>query len=233
MNHGLQGRHILLGVCGGIAAYKSAELLRLIIKQGASVQVVMTANAAQFVAPLTFEVLSRRKVCVNLFQDRHSAAVDHIQWAQEADAVVIAPATANMVSKLANGLADDALSTLMLAVSCPVLICPSMNSNMYLSDPVQRNLDLLRASEMVVLAPAEGELAEGTTGPGRLPEPSVIVDRLQGALTIKDFYRRRVLITAGPTREAIDPVRYISNPLRERWVLLWPGRLRCGEPKSF
>ena len=206
------GKHIILGVSGGIAAYKSVELLRLIIKQGAGVQVVMTANATRFVAPLTFEVLSRRKVCVDLFQDRHSAAVDHIQWAQEADAVVMAPATANMVSKLANGLADDALSTLMLAVTCPVLVCPSMNSNMYLSHPVQRNLELLRSSGIVILKPAEGELAEGSTGPGRLPEPPVIMDRLQGLLTTKDFLGRRLLITAGPTREAIDPVRFISNP---------------------
>lgn len=212
MSYGIEGKHVILGVCGGIAAYKSAQLLRLIIKSKASAQVVMTANAARFVAPLTFEVLSRRKVCVDLFRDRHSAAVDHIQWALDADAVVIAPATANMIAKLANGIADDALSTLMLAVTCPVLICPSMNSNMYLSDPVQRNLDLLKSAGLVVLAPAEGELAEGMTGLGRLPEPEIIADRLEELLTSKDYLGRRVLITAGPTRETIDPVRYISNP---------------------
>lgn len=212
MNEELKDKQIILGVCGGIASYKSAELLRLMIKSGAGVQVIMTANAAEFVAPLTFEVLSRRKVCSDLFRDRSSAAVDHIQWAQAADAVVIAPATANMVAKMANGIADDALSTLLLAATCPILVCPSMNYNMYLSPPVQRNLKRLGSMGRVVLKPTEGEMAEGTFGPGRLPEPELIADRLQKLLCPKDLQGRRVLITAGPTREAIDPVRFLSNP---------------------
>jgi phosphopantothenoylcysteine decarboxylase/phosphopantothenate--cysteine ligase len=212
MSYGVQDKHIVLGVSGGIAAYKSAELLRLIMKNNATAQVVMTANAARFVAPLTFEALSRRKVCVDLFRDRHSAAVDHIQWAEEADAVVIAPATANVIAKMAHGIADDALTTLMLAVTCPVLICPAMNTHMYESRPVQRNLDILRSMGFEVLAAAQGELACGTTGPGRLPDPALIADRLDKLLIPKDFKGRKVLVTAGPTREAIDPVRFISNP---------------------
>lgn len=212
MSYGVKGKHVVLGISGGIAAYKSAELLRLIMKNDASAQVIMTANAVHFVAPLTFEALSRRKVCVDLFRDRHSAAVDHIQWAGEADAVVIAPATANVIAKLAHGIADDALSTFMLAVTCPVLICPAMNTHMYESKPVQANLDRLRTMGFEVLAAAEGELACGTTGPGRLPDPLIIADRLDKLLTPKDLSGRKVLVTAGPTREAIDPVRFISNP---------------------
>jgi phosphopantothenoylcysteine decarboxylase / phosphopantothenate---cysteine ligase len=212
MNEGLKGKYIVLGVCGGIAAYKSVELLRLLVKQGATVQVVMTVNAGQFVGPLTFEALSRQKVCSNLFAANNEAAIQHIEWAEKADAVVIAPATANIIAKLAHGLADDALSTFMLAVTCPVMVCPSMNSQMYTSLPVQRNLDLLENDGRVVLTPEAGELACGTTGPGRLPEPAYILDRLIQLLAPKDFKGRSVLVTAGPTREAIDPVRFLGNP---------------------
>jgi phosphopantothenoylcysteine decarboxylase/phosphopantothenate--cysteine ligase len=208
----LTNKKVVLGVCGGIAAYKSAELLRLLVKSGASVQVVMTANAARFVGPLTFEVLSQQKVCCNLFDPHESAAVQHIQWAQNADAVVLAPATANVIGKLAHGIADDALTTFMLAVTAPVMVCPSMNSNMYAAEAVQANLETLRTYGLHILEPAAGELACGTTGPGRLPEPAYILDRFIGLLTPKDLSGSRVLITAGPTRETIDPVRYISNP---------------------
>ncbi len=207
-----QGKNIVLGVCGGIAAYKSVELLRLLVKQGADTRVIMTANAAHFVAPMTFEALSGRKVCRDLFSGSEEATIGHIQWAQEADAVIIAPATANFLGKLANGIADDALSTFILAVTCPVIICPSMNTNMLNSRPVQRNLDTIKKDGYLVVEPQAGELACGTSGPGRLPEPRYIVDYLSGIMSPKDFRGKNILVTAGPTREAIDPVRYISNP---------------------
>ncbi len=207
----LQGKHFVLGVSGGIAAYKSAELLRLLIKAGASVRVVMTDNAARFVGPMTFEALSGQRVCRTLFETADDASVQHIHWAEEADGVVIAPATANMIGKLAGGIADDALSTFMLAVTCPVLICPAMNSNMFASHQVQRNLNLLQEFGYAVLEPGAGELACGTVGPGRLPEPAIIMDAVQDLLAPKDFSGRTILVTAGPTREAIDPVRFLTN----------------------
>lgn len=213
MKTAIHGKQIVLGVCGGIAAYKSAELLRLLTKSGASVRVMMTRNAARFVGPVTFEALSGKPACTDLFDRRDpDAAIRHIEWAQEAQGVVIAPATASMVAKHALGLADDALSTFLLAVTCPVVVCPSMNTNMYLSPPVQRNLEILRKDGYLVLEPGAGELACGTVGPGRLPEPPVILDRLTALLTRKDLAGRRILVTAGPTREPIDPVRFISNP---------------------
>ncbi len=231
MTGSLRNKNIVLGVCGGIAAYKSAELLRLLIKAGASVQVVMTANAARFVGPLTFDVLSQQKVCCSLFDPHESAAVQHIQWAEKADAVVVAPATANVVGKLAHGIADDALTTFMLAVTSPVMICPSMNSNMYASEQVQANLQKLEAFGFHILAPEAGELACGTTGPGRLPEPFYILDRLIAMLTAKDLDGKRILITAGPTREAIDPVRFISNPSSGKmgFALARAAEMRGGE----
>lgn len=213
MSARLHEKQLILGVCGGIAAYKSVELLRLMTKQGARVRVVMTRHAGQFVAPLTFEALSGEPVCIDLFDraDR-DASIRHIDWAQEADAAVIAPATANLVSKLANGMADDALSTFLLAMTCPVLVCPSMNTHMYQHSSVQRNLDTLQKDGHMVLEPGAGQLACGTVGPGRLPEPEQILDRLIARLTPKDLAGRRVLVTAGPTQEFIDPVRFISNP---------------------
>ena len=207
----IKAKKIVLGVCGGIAAYKSVELLRLLMKKEADVRVVMTPHARHFVGPMTFEALSRRKVFSDLFSDRDDASIRHIDWAQEADAVVIAPATANMIAKLAHGLADDALSTFMLAVTSPVLVCPSMNSNMYASAQVQRNIETLKTMGYVVAEPDAGELACGTTGPGRLPEPADIAEVVISMLSPKDMRGKNVLITAGPTREAIDPVRFISN----------------------
>lgn len=175
MSGRLNEKQLILGVCGGIAAYKSVELLRLMTKQGARVRVVMTRHAGEFVAPLTFEALSGEPVCLDLFDraDR-DASIRHIDWAQEADAAVIAPATANLVSKLANGMADDALSTFLLAMTCPVVLCPSMNTHMYQHSSVQRNLETLRKDGHMVLEPGAGQLACGTVGPGRLPEPEQI-----------------------------------------------------------
>lgn len=207
----LEGKNIVLGVCGGIAAYKSIELLRLMVKQGAKVRVIMTRSAAEFVGPMTFKTLSGQPVCLDLFDQFEDAAIRHIEWAEEADAVVIAPATANMIGKLAGGMADDALSTFMMAVTAPRLICPSMNTHMYENRAVQRNLDLLEGDGFSIVEPGSGELACGTTGAGRLPAPEYILDRLIKRLTPNDMVGKRILLTAGPTAEPIDPVRYISN----------------------
>lgn len=206
----LKDKTIVLGVCGGIAAYKAVELLRLMKKGGACVRVVMTSSALEFVGETTFRVLSENDVCTALFDSKESS-VRHIQWASEADAVVIAPATANIIGKMANGIADDALSTMMMAVTSPVIICPSMNTHMYENRAVQRNLDILEQDGAYILEPGTGELACKTTGAGRLPEPALIYDRVVKLFCPKDLKGRKILISAGPTREAIDPVRYISN----------------------
>jgi len=208
----IKNKNIVLGVSGGIAAYKSVELLRLLIKEEANVRVIMTKNALEFVGRLTFEALSRQPVCTSLFEKVDDASIRHIDWANEADAVIIAPATANIIGKIAWGIADDALSTFILAVTCPVIICPSMNTNMYETKAVRRNLDRLKSDGHFVIEPESGELACGITGPGRLPEPEDILDRLLSYLSPKDMKGKRILVTAGPTRESIDPVRFISNP---------------------
>jgi len=212
MKNIIDKKNIVLGVSGGIAAYKSAELLRLLVKNGAKVRVIMTQNANAFVGPVTFEALSGQKVCTSLFERDGDASIKHIDWATEADAVVIAPATANVVGKFAHGIADDALSTFILAVTCPVLVCPSMNTQMFESRSVQRNLDQLKADGYFVIDPESGELACGTIGPGRLPEPEDILDRLLYTLYPKDLAGEHILVTAGPTCEHFDPVRFISNP---------------------
>lgn len=208
----IDNKSIILGVTGGIAAYKSVEFLRLLIKLGAKVRVIMTQNAQEFVGTITFEALSGQPVCTSLFEKNGDVSVRHIEWANEADAVVIVPATANIIGKLANGVADDALSTFMLAVTCPVVLCPSMNTHMFENKSVQRNLERLKADGHFVIDPDSGELACGITGPGRLPEPEDILDRLLYYLSPKDLKDKKVLVTAGPTREPIDPVRFISNP---------------------
>ena len=208
----LEKKNIILGISGGIAAYKSVELLRLLTKQGADVRVFMTRNACRFVGPLTLEALSGKAVCTHLYEEGHNASIGHIAWAKEAFAVMIAPATANIIGKMAGGIADDALSTFLLAVTAPVLICPSMNTNMYQSPAVQRNLAVLEKDGHTVLRPESGELACGVTGPGRLPDPEEILDRLLKIMRPQDFSGKRVLVTAGPTQEPMDPVRFLSNP---------------------
>jgi phosphopantothenoylcysteine decarboxylase/phosphopantothenate--cysteine ligase len=212
MSHIIDKKNIVLGVSGGIAAYKSVELLRLFVKEGANVRVILTKNAQEFVGTLTFEALSGRSICTDLFEKNDDASIRHIDWAQQADIAVIAPATANIIGKLANGIADDALSTFMMAVTCPVVLCPSMNTHMFESKAVQRNLEILRSDGYFVIDPESGSLACGTTGPGRLPEPHDILDRTVFYLTPKDLKDKKILVTAGPTREPIDPVRFISNP---------------------
>ena len=212
MSHGIEGKRVLLGVSGGIAAYKAAEVLRGLKKLGAQVRVVMTENASRFVGPLTFQALSGLPVCKGLFDESDDASIRHIDWAQEADVVVIAPATANIVGKMANGIADDALSTFVMAATAPKIVCPAMNTHMYENRAVQRNLDVLESDGCYILEPGAGELACGTVGPGRLPDPGLIVDRIVSVLTPKDLANKKVLVTAGPTREPLDPVRFVSNP---------------------
>jgi phosphopantothenoylcysteine decarboxylase / phosphopantothenate---cysteine ligase len=212
MQRGLAGKQIVVGVSGGIAAYKTVEVVRLLTKADAAVRVMMTHHACEFINPLTFEAICGQKVCTSLFGEGAETAMQHIDWAREADGVVLAPVTANLAAKLAHGLADDALTTFMLAVTAPVLVCPAMNTHMYEHRAVQRNLQILMADGRMVMTPGAGPLACGDTGYGRLREPWEIVDRLTALLTPKDLSGKRVLITAGPTREAIDPVRFISNP---------------------
>ena len=212
MKYGLTNKNIILGVTGGIAAYKSLELLRLLKKAAANVRVIMTRNAQWFVGPTSFEALSGEPVCTSLFENKGDAGIRHIEWAENADAVIVAPATANIIGKTANGLADDALSTFLLAVTCPVIVCPSMNTHMYENSSVQRNIVRLREDGYIVLTPGSGSLACGTTGPGRLPEPETILESVFICLSVKDLEGKHVLVTAGPTIEPIDPVRFISNP---------------------
>ncbi len=206
----LENKNILLGITGGIASYKAVELLRLLKKAGANVNVIMTKSALEFVGRTTFEVLSENKVLADLFSDTDSS-VKHIDLATNAHAVVIAPATANIIAKLGAGIADDALSTTMLAVACPVMICPSMNTNMYQNIQVQRNLDSLEKDGFNILDPDSGVLACKTVGAGRLPDPWFIFDRLEAMLVKKDLKGKKILVSAGPTVEAIDPVRFVSN----------------------
>jgi phosphopantothenoylcysteine decarboxylase/phosphopantothenate--cysteine ligase len=209
----LSDKSILLGVCGGIAAYKAVELLRLLTERGARVRVITTINALNFVGVTTFEALSKRPVCSHLFgRNTNAEAIGHIDWAQNADGIVIAPATANVIGKMAGGIADDALTTILLATSAPVLLCPAMNSQMYQHRAVQRNLHTLREDGIFILPPEAGELACGTVGPGRLPDPGQIAEKLAICMAEKDFSDRSVLVTAGPTWEMIDPVRFVSNP---------------------
>jgi phosphopantothenoylcysteine decarboxylase/phosphopantothenate--cysteine ligase len=208
----LKDKTIVLGVCGGIAVYKCVELLRLLQKQGAKVRVIMTRSAMEFVTPLTFQALSGETVFTDLFDENGAdASIRHIRWAEEADLVVVAPATANIIGKMAHGIADDALSTFMLAVRSKVVVCPAMNTAMYESRAVQRNIDILENDGFYIVEPGVGEMACGTSGAGRFPEPRHIVDRIITAITTKDLAGKRVLVSAGPTREAIDPVRFISN----------------------
>ncbi len=203
---------IALGVSGGIAAYKACEIVRGLDRAGASVQVLMTANAARFIAPLTLETLSRRKVLLDPFDHSGAEAVEHIDLARRVAALVVAPATANVLAKLAAGIADDFLSTFHLAVTAPVLVAPAMNTRMWLHPATQASLGTLRARGVQVVDPAIGWLAEGESGWGRLAEPDAIVAAaLAAARHSQHLAGKRIVVTAGPTREPIDPVRFLSN----------------------
>jgi phosphopantothenoylcysteine decarboxylase/phosphopantothenate--cysteine ligase len=205
-----QGKKIVLGVTGGIAAYKAVELLRLLMCAGAQVQVVMTKSAQEFVSPLTFHTLSGEPVRTALF-GRGADPLEHISLAQAVDALVIAPATANCIGKMAAGIGDDILTTLILAATRPILVCPAMNVKMYENPVVQKNLDLLRQRGFNIVEPDTGEMACGAYGSGRLPEPAAIVEALASLLSPKDLEGYQILVSAGPTHEDLDPVRFLTN----------------------
>lgn len=208
----LNGKSVLLGISGGIAAYKAAELVRLLVKDGASVHVVMTANAQQFIAPLTFQALTGNPVGTDLFNLEYESQIGHIHLARAADLVILAPATANLIAKIAAGIADDYLTTILLATTVPILVCPAMNVKMYENRITQRNLASLREFNTHLLEPEVGELACKEEGAGRLIDPSVIVETARRLLTPASLEGKRILVSAGPTWEPFDPVRFISNP---------------------
>ncbi len=208
----IEGKNILLGVAGGIAAYKSCELLRTITKEGGNVNVVMTKGATKFVSALTFQTLSGNRVSTELFDELRESEISHIALADSADIIVVAPATANIIAGIAGGFADNLLTTVIMASQCPVLICPSMNVNMYENPAVQHNLDILKQRGYSVLEPDEGYLACGWEGKGRLPDVSVILHAIESLLAENDLQGEKMIVTAGATREYIDPVRFISNP---------------------
>jgi phosphopantothenoylcysteine decarboxylase/phosphopantothenate--cysteine ligase len=207
----LQGKQIVLGVTGGIAAYKAVELLRLLTKAGATVRVIMTKEATEFVAPLTFQTLSMNPVYTELFSLISERDIGHIALADRADLMVIAPATANIVGKIASGIADDLLSTTVMATKAPVLIAPAMNVNMYQSPIYRENVEKLKKHGFHFVEPVKGILACGWEGEGKLQEPQFIFEEICSALSPKDLVGERLLVTAGPTREEMDPVRFVSN----------------------
>ena len=208
----LQGKTVLLGVTGGIAAYKAAALASALVKLHACVEVVMTQNATEFIAPLTFEQLTGNRTMVDTFDRNFVHQVEHISLAQRTDLVIIAPATANVCAKLAHGLADDMLTTTVLACKCPKLIAPAMNTNMYENPVTQDNLQILQKYGWQVITPASGRLACGAVGSGKLPEPEELVQYILREIAMPhDLQGKTVLVTAGATREALDPVRYLTN----------------------
>src|SRR5262249_31980155 len=216
----MQGRRILLGVTGGIAAYKSADLVRRLREQGAEVQVVMTAAAREFVTATTFQAVSGRPVRTDLWDAAAEAAMGHIELARWAELVLVAPASADFLARLAGGLADDLLSTLCLATQAPIAAAPAMNHVMWANAATRANVTTLQQRGVQILGPAEGDQACGEVGPGRMLEPLDLVDRASLLLRRNGPLRgRRVLITAGPTRERIDPVRFISNRSSGKWGL--------------
>src|SRR6185437_8707185 len=206
-----QQRMIVLGVTGGIACYKAVELVRLLVKNGFQVRVIMTRGAMEFVTPLTFQTLSGNPVATETFSLTQESEIGHINLADSADLFVIAPATANVIGKLASGIADDLLTTVLMATQAPVLLAPAMNIHMYENVIVQENLRKLRRVGYRIMDPAEGYLACGYEGKGRLPDPEKISDEIERLLRKKDLAGENFLITAGPSREPLDPVRYISN----------------------
>ncbi len=207
----LKGKEIVLGVTGGIAAYKAAEFVRLLVKKEAHVHVVMTRNAQEFITPLTFQTLSGNPVVTDPFALIEGEMIGHIALADLAQLIVILPATANIIGKMANGIADDFLSTMIMASKAPVLIVPSMNVNMWENQALQRNREVLLNRGYHWMEPGEGELACHWYGKGRLAEPVEVVEKIKDLLSPKDLKGKRILITAGPTQEPIDPVRFITN----------------------
>ncbi len=207
----LAGKHIVLGVTGSIAAYKIASLASMLMKQHADVTVIMTKNATNFINPITFESLTGNKCLVDTFDRNFEFQVEHVSLARQTDVFLTAPASANVIAKAAHGIADDMLTTTLLACTCPKIVAPAMNTRMYQNPVVQDNLEILKRYGMEVIDPANGYLACGDTGAGKMPDPEVLYEYIIKALTPKDMAGRKVLVTAGPTQEKLDPVRYISN----------------------
>lgn len=208
----LKGKTVVLGVTGGIAAYKSAALTSLLVKAGAQVQVIMTEHARQFIAPLTFESLTGRRCLTDTFDRNHEYSTEHVELAKEADVVMIAPATANIIAKIAHGMADDMLTTTMLACDCPKIVAPAMNTRMYENPVTQDNIRKLEEYGMTIAHPTSGHLACGDIGKGKMLEPEELFQYILMACAFeKDMAGKHVLVTAGATQEALDPVRYITN----------------------
>jgi len=208
----LKGKTILLGVTGSIAAYKAANLTSLLKKRGCDVHVIMTQNATNFINPITFETLTEHKCLIDTFDRNFQYNVEHIALAKKADGVLIAPASANVIGKIANGIADDMLTTTVMACTCPVVLAPAMNTNMFRNPIVQDNLDKLRRFGYHVVQPASGLLACGDVGEGKMPEESLLIASIEKEIACeKDMAGMNVLVTAGPTQESMDPVRYITN----------------------
>lgn len=208
----LQGKTILLGVTGSIAAYKAAALASMLKKLHADVHVLMTKNAVNFINPITFETLTGNKCLIDTFDRNFEFSVEHVSLSKKADLALIAPASANVIGKMASGIADDMLTTTLLACTCKILVSPAMNTRMYENPIVQDNLEKLRRYGMTVIDPANGYLACGDIGPGKMPEPEVLLNYILKDVALpKDMQGLNVLVTAGPTQEAIDPVRYITN----------------------
>lgn len=208
----INGKNIVVGVTGGIAAYKTVEIVSRLKKAGAKVHVIMTRAAANFITPLTFREISSNPVTIDMWSEPANWNIEHIALANLADLFLIAPATANIIGKIANGIADDMLSTTVMATTAPVVLAPAMNVNMYQNSIVQKNIALLSEHGYHIIEPAYGMLACGVEGPGRLPEPAVIIDKVISLFeTAGDLSEKRLLVTAGGTREPIDPVRYIGN----------------------
>jgi phosphopantothenoylcysteine decarboxylase/phosphopantothenate--cysteine ligase len=208
----LSGKRILLGVTGSIAAYKAVDVLRRLQEQGASVQVVMTKNAARFIAPLTFSALTRQPVLVDEFEKGEQPGIGHIDVSKGLDLALVAPATADVIGKIASGIADDALTSALMARDCPLVLAPAMNDRMYRNPVLQKNLHALEEQGVTVVEPAAGWLACGDVGEGRLADPEQIISAVTSKLSPGDLEGITVLVTAGPTREPIDAVRFISNP---------------------
>ena len=209
--HSLINKQILLGITGGIAAYKSAELCRLLVKAGAEVRVVMTASACEFITPLTMQALSGNRVHIELLDEEAEAAMGHIELARWADLVLVAPASANFIARLTHGEASDLLTTVCLAATAPLALAPAMNQAMWSNQNTQDNMSALKQKGLHIFGPADGEQACGDIGLGRMLEPSELALLAAGLFQNGAFAGLKVCITAGPTREAIDPVRYISN----------------------
>ncbi|MGD1044916.1 MAG: bifunctional phosphopantothenoylcysteine decarboxylase/phosphopantothenate--cysteine ligase CoaBC [Bacteroidota bacterium] len=213
----MRGKHVLVGVTGGIAAYKVGYLIRELIKSGADVKVMMTEAGTRFVAPLTFSALSKNPVFTDLWSNNQSSdsgiSTQHIDLANWADVLVIAPASANTIAKLTYGISDNLLTVVSLATARPIVLAPTMDAEMYLNAVTQKNLTILKERGYFIILPAEGELASGLSGPGRLPEIKILVETIEQALvhSKQDLKKKRILVTAGPTFEAIDPVRFIGN----------------------